>query len=195
MYDSTEIGPWSRWQGNLDAELVVVGRDWGDVPYFQKWEGRDQERGNPTNENLQELLAHIGIKIGKPRDIQENVIFLTNIILCLKQGGLQAPTKKEWYQNCTRQFLKPLIDIINPRAIVALGEKESKEILDQYHIRYPKSGKLSGLTSQSPYKLTQSTSLFCFYHCGARGININRPMARQKDDWSKVAEWRENKFR
>jgi len=31
VYDSEHIGPWSRWQGNLDSELMVVGQDWGDV--------------------------------------------------------------------------------------------------------------------------------------------------------------------
>ena len=31
VYDSEEIGPWARWQGDLDVELMVVGQDWGDV--------------------------------------------------------------------------------------------------------------------------------------------------------------------
>ncbi len=48
-YDSDQIGPWSLWQGNLDSDLIIVGQDWGDTRYFEKWEGRDQQTGNPTN--------------------------------------------------------------------------------------------------------------------------------------------------
>lgn len=34
-YDSDEIGAWSLWQGNLDAELLIVGQDWGDTSYLK----------------------------------------------------------------------------------------------------------------------------------------------------------------
>ncbi|MEO8593833.1 MAG: hypothetical protein ABI759_10975 [Candidatus Solibacter sp.] len=33
-HDSEAIGPWSLWQGNLNARLVIVGQDWGDTGYF-----------------------------------------------------------------------------------------------------------------------------------------------------------------
>ena len=56
-YDSTQIGPWSRWQGNLETELMIVGQDWGTTTYFLKWEGIDQPKGNPTNDNLRLLLG------------------------------------------------------------------------------------------------------------------------------------------
>ena len=32
--DSDQIGPWSLWQGNLNADLVIVGQDSGDTRYF-----------------------------------------------------------------------------------------------------------------------------------------------------------------
>jgi DNA polymerase len=93
-YDSNEIGPWSLWQGNLNAELLIVGQDWGDTSYFKRWQGWDQPSKNPTNENLQNLIAHIGIIIAKPRESQAHIVFFTNLILCLKQkGGLSGKVK------------------------------------------------------------------------------------------------------
>jgi hypothetical protein len=94
-YDSDEIGPWSRWQANLDSDVLIVGQDWGGVPYFLKWKGRDKPSGNPTNENLQMLLNSLGFGIAKPCDQQNQVVFLTNLILCLKArvrigGGLHT---------------------------------------------------------------------------------------------------------
>ena len=29
-YDKEDsIGPWSLWQGNLEAQILVIGQDWG----------------------------------------------------------------------------------------------------------------------------------------------------------------------
>src|SRR5437868_8013962 len=63
-YDSDEIGPWTRWQGSLDAELMVVGQDWGDVAYFESHLGLDEAR-NPTNRRLRELLAEAGVAVAE----------------------------------------------------------------------------------------------------------------------------------
>lgn len=191
-WDSEQIGPWSLWQANLDSELVVVGQDWSDVTYFTKWEGKDQPKGNPTNENLQHLLDGIGIKIQKPRDPQDDIIFFTNIILCLKDGGLQGPVEDEWFKNCSQSFFVPLIEIINPKVVVALGKKVSESIFDLYGTSYSKSAVFSKMLSRSPYQLTSSTVLFPVYHCGARGIKINRPMTEQEQDWSKINAWLQN---
>ena len=44
IYDNTgHIGPWTQWQGNLEADLMVVGQDWGGVDYFIDNEGLEQD--------------------------------------------------------------------------------------------------------------------------------------------------------
>lgn len=194
-YDSNHIGPWSRWQANLNAQLLVVGQDWGDISYFLKWKGRDQPSGNPTNENLQELLKIIEITVGQPCAAQDQVIFLTNLILCLKEGGLQAQVKDEWFNNCTHAFFKPLLEIIKPHAILALGKKVSESIFHLYNVQYQKNGRLSELMTTSPYQLTTSTVLFPLYHCGAGGVNRNRSLDQQKKDWNQIKIWKDKAFR
>jgi len=88
QYDSSQIGPWTLWQGNLDAEIMIVGQDWGDVRYFTTNAGHEAVR-NPTNEMLAKLLASIGIRIDppSPQDDGGGSLFLTNAILCLKHKG------------------------------------------------------------------------------------------------------------
>src|ERR1019366_4819837 len=66
-FDSNDLGPWTRWQGNLDALLMIVGQDWGDTAYFSDNQG-GEKIGNPTNAALVELLLSIGIVIGPPHD-------------------------------------------------------------------------------------------------------------------------------
>lgn len=191
-YDCDEIGPWTLWQGNLDSELVVVGQDWGDISYFEKWEGRDQPYGNPTNENLQKLLKIVGVEIRKPRDSQDQAAFFTNLILCLKTGGLQGRVDDQWFANCSHTFFKPLLEIIRPKVIVALGKKVSESILSLYGIPHAKNAAFSRLVSQSPYQLTNSMVFFPVYHCGARSVNRNRSLPEQEEDWFKVGKWLKN---
>jgi uracil-DNA glycosylase family 4 len=186
-FDSDQIGPWSLWQHDLNADLMIVGQDWGDTKYFEKWGGRDQNDGNPTNKNLQELLKSIGIIIGKPRDEQKHHIFMTNLILCLKEGGLQAPVSDEWFSLCTKQFFKPLVEIIRPMAILALGERTSKFILNAYEVNYRRNASLKTMIIEhSPFKLTSQILLFPLYHCGAMGINRNRTLKEQLNDWQNI---------
>ena len=35
QYDSTEVGPWSRWLASRAAKLILVGQDWGTAGYFR----------------------------------------------------------------------------------------------------------------------------------------------------------------
>jgi DNA polymerase len=188
VYDSDHIGPWSRWQGGLDAEIMIVGQDWGDVDYFREWQGIDQARGNATNENLQKLLQEFGISVRKPREPQPNVIFLTNLILCLKRGGLQAEIEEEWLQNCSRNFFRDLVSIIQPKKVLALGERVSKAIFNCYGIPFRKSWGLPKLMPKSPFRIGDGTLLFPLYHCGARGVNLNRKIEWQRQDWRKAAD-------
>ena len=124
----------------LGAVLVVTGptvigpllrhiRPTGKVADILKWEGIDQCKGNPTNDNLRRLLRSIGIDIGPPGVDQEGQIFLTNVILCLKEGTLQAPVKEMWATRCGEKFLRPLIEIVEPRVVVALGERSFRAAL------------------------------------------------------------------
>jgi DNA polymerase len=189
-FDSDEIGPWTLWQGALDARVLIVGQDWGDTRYFTKWAGRDQPQGNPTNENLRRLLAEIGIEIGGPLEPQAPVIFMTNLVLCLKTtGGLQGDVEYVWADNCARSFLRPLMDIVRPQMIIALGQGPAFAVLNAYGIRTPRGRTLSALMSKAPYRLLDSSWLFPVYHCGARGVNCNRPFAKQQEDWMRIRTW------
>lgn len=47
-FDSDEVGPWTIWQGNLDAVVMVVGQDWGDTGYYLKHRGREEKNIPPT---------------------------------------------------------------------------------------------------------------------------------------------------
>ena len=70
-----------------------------------------------TNETLRRLLRSIGIDIAGPTaaDAGGGTVFLTNAVLCLKNGGMQAKVSPDWFTNCGSRFLRPTIDLIAPR--------------------------------------------------------------------------------
>lgn len=183
--DSNQIGPWSRWQGNLDAKLMVIGQDWGTTRYFEKWEGLDQPTGSTTNEHLMTLLIHIGIKIDRAFVAEKGEVFFTNAILCLKEGTLQSKVKSEWFQNCGERFLKPLIELIHPKIVVPLGEKACDAVIKAYNLPVKRS-KYKDVVEAGGIALPEGILLFPVYHCGARIINTHRNMEAQLKDWERI---------
>ena len=183
QYDSNQIGPWTLWQGNLNATIMLVGQDWGDVRYFTTNTGHEAPR-NPTNETLVKLLDSIGIPIAPPtpQDDGGGEIFLTNAMLCLKQDGLQGAIHPEWFQNCGRHFLKPTIELVQPKILITLGESAYRVIQDLY--------SLTKMTFRSAvaekFRLSETTEYFPMYHCGRRILNTHRNLDQQRKDWERV---------
>ena len=184
-HDSDQIGPWSLWQGNLDAELMVVGQDWADVTYFLAHPGRESAN-NPTNETLRKLLASIGIEIEPPSTDRGSSakLFFTNAILCLKEGGLQASVKPEWFSNCGQRFLKPTVDLVQPRVVVTLGEMAYHAVAAAYEI--PALPFKAAVEKEDGFPLTNRTTLYPVYHCGARILNTHRHFDQQVADWNRI---------
>lgn len=184
-FDSRHVGPWSLWQGNLNASVMVVGQDWGDTAYFVRHEGREGPR-NPTNLALVELLGIAGISIGDPGSaFGQDIAFFTNAILCLKGStdGLQGTVRASWFDNCA-QFLRQQIEIVRPAVVVGLGERAYRTILRGFGMS---CGPFRSEVEASSGKLLPTGSrALAVYHCGARIRNTHRPMTAQREDWKRL---------
>lgn len=185
MFDSGHIGQWSLWQGNLDSSLMVVGQDWGDTKCCRDNNGHEPFN-NPTNETLRSLLASIGIRIEPPsrHDSGVGTLFFTNAILCLKTGGLQSKVQSDWFSACGRRFLKPLVEIVRPKVLVALSEAAYRAIAIEYGL-----GLLpfkAAVETEGGFRIGKMTMLHPAYHCGRRILNTHRPLERQLEDWARI---------
>jgi len=174
-YDSDEIGPWSRWHGNLDAKLMIVGQDWGDRRYFIEKRGVDGEE-NRTNKRVVEFVGSIGV------DMDD--VFLTNAILCLKEGGMQAAVTSEWFSNCGDHFLSPIIEIVRPRVLVTLGERAYRSVELTFKLRYTRFR--DAVENSDGLDLGHGTLLFPVYHCSDRILNTHRCRSMQEEDWQRI---------
>ena len=180
--DSNEIGPYTRWQGNLESPLVVVAQDFADVAGFRKycgWAGHDVR----TNRHLVELVREAGFviappKLGKP----DNVLFFTNAVLCMKAGGRrgrQQPVPQRCFANCS-EFLRRTITIVAPRVVVTLGRGALSAIQREFGLS--ERGRLSDLVGRHLH-LTNTIYLVPMYHPSPTVVNTHRPLNEMRADW------------
>ncbi len=184
-WDGPHIGPWTRWLGDLNAEIMIVGQEWGDTKAFTKQKGLDLA-SSATNRRLRELLAHVGIVV--PDVSEHNAasgVFLTNAALCLKRGGCQAHVQDEWFVNCGSLFLRPQIEIVSPRAVVALGERAYAAVARAFGIE---RCRFRDAVDGPPVALPTGSMLVPVYHCGARIRNTHRRDSQQLVDWLRVKD-------
>ena len=114
------------------------------------------------------------------------VIFLTNAILCLKDGGMQAKVRPEWFANCGARFLRPTIDIIAPKVVVTLGEWAYRATTAAYGV--PRIPFRKAVEQSEGFRLEDGITCVPVYHCGARILNTHRPMERQLKDWERAGK-------
>ena len=184
--DSDEIGPWTRWLGDRTAELMIIGEDWGDVDYYRKHNGFDDDRVNsPANRRLKRLLNSIEMSIpsGERRD-EPSGVFLTNALLCLKSGGLQGKVDPRCFVNC-QDFLRRQIEIISPRVVVTLGKRAYDAVVSSFELE-PRLKFGEAVKAPDGLELESGCRLLPVYHCGNRSTNLNRPEAEQLRDWKRV---------
>jgi uracil-DNA glycosylase len=187
-YDCDEIGAWSQWYGSLDAKIMLVGQDWGTIKYFNENLGKD-EPDNKTMQNLIKLFKSIDIVIEKPYSKKNDLLFFTNTVLCLKDDErMNKPVKLSHCLKCANLFLKPLVDLICPTIIIALGKPAFITLCTMYGLKehsQKKSIELVKIPTGIP--VPHNITIFPVFHCSPLGC-ANRNLNDQITDWKKIRE-------
>lgn len=177
------LNAWAYWCGNLNADTILIGQDFGDVAYYVNNKGKD-EVGNPTNLNLQILFKQTNVDL---QDINEDnshlKLYFTNAILGAKMnGGMAGQVKRDWYLTTAKKFTKRLIDIINPKTIIAMGSTALEVISIIYQLD---KQTMTNAVANNPQILPDNKKLYVVYHCSKLG-QVNRRFEEQKKDWSNI---------
>ena len=209
--DCKEINLWTYWQGrgNLDAEIMVVGQDWGPLEQNPQVlqnirEINDKLRmdyhhdpNSITDCNLVELFRSIGIQIDK--GARDPRLFFTNFVLGYRNHRLTGGFKSRWIRENEGFFLR-LAEIISPQIIICLGRNVFTGVMRSLG-KPVRMGNYNAIItgSQNPVTVTlpsgKKTYIFAIAHCGAIGtLNRNRlkePSGKkgidlQKEDWARI---------
>ncbi|MFD0716235.1 uracil-DNA glycosylase family protein [Paenibacillus sp. GCM10027626] len=189
-YDTNEIGHWTDWQGSLNAKIMVIGQDWGDIGTLEKQGGECNVDNSATNRALMKLIQIAGVDVNENNFRNQHPdLFFTNAILCMKSdGGLAGKVKGPWFRNCVNSFLKPLLELIQPKIAVTLGEKATKSLLREYGHKGISFRNL--VEQESPIIVGANTAVFPVFHCGSLGQR-NRSFELQKGDWLRIRRYLE----
>jgi len=184
-FDPPVVSHWSQWLGHKRPKVLIVGQDFGDIGYFRRYLGSDDPK-NPTNQNLRELLNYAGIAAGDPPAADElTPVFLTNSILCLKEGTMATPIKPRWVKACAGSHLLPLAQFLRAPIVVSMGATAWRAV----RLVFGLSGvpvKIT-LAAGSSWSAQDGTRLFPVCHCSGLGIR-NRSWPNQISDWQQIGE-------
>lgn len=182
-FDPDVVSHWEQWLGHRQPNLVAVGQDFGNVGYFVRCRGRD-EPDNKTNENLYRLLNAAGIAVDHPsRRDSTAPVFLTNAILCVKEGTMNAPIRSSWVDACAQRHLLPLIRLLRPPVVVGMGNAGWRAVRRVFAL--DKAPRPISQAAGSVWVAADQTRVFAVGHCGPLGV-INRPWPRQLEDWRRI---------
>lgn len=196
--DLPYVNLWNLWHGDLNADIMVIGQDFGvleDVELLKEiW--RKCTYTNPTDKNLRKLFkSSFDIDI----DNSNIPLFFTNIANCYRLKATTGKAHLGWFPICANKFMGRLIEIVEPKIIIALGKvtfdglfciEEARIECSNLHLGI-KDDKLSKLMEHN-YSLVlhsgKNIPVFPVYHPGANSQR-NRSFEQQIQDWKKIAEY------
>lgn len=128
-FESNIPSIWTDWFNRLESKIMIIGQDWGPYNDMEKLNSLLNEDKSNWKElieleksNTKKLLENY-IKDSSNNKYSLNDIFVTNAIMCARQGdnyrGNNIDLKKSTL-NCSN-FLLRQIEIVKPKVILTLG--------------------------------------------------------------------------
>lgn len=192
--DRPYINRWNLWHGNLDADIMVIGQDYG-----QKEDGKSNEvcsyadTTNPTDVRLKVLFKDA---FGIDLDSNKSPLFFTNMANCYRKKRTSGGMHSGWLPICANKYMELLIRIICPKIIIVLGRSafEALHCMQNLSVKCLdpiKSGKESYAEMiQHRYQIDlgdEKIDVFPVYHPGANS-QMNRTFGQQLEDWKKISK-------
>jgi uracil-DNA glycosylase len=184
-FDPNVISYWSQWLGHPEPQILIVGQDFGDKDYFEKFRGADDPE-NETNDYLYKLLMHAGLTPTKPPQADRKTrVFLTNSILCLKEPPMNSKLRNPWVRACAINHLRPLAHQLSPPIIVAMGGPAWLAARIAFEIE--KAPEKISAAAGGMWPTRTNGHVFAVGHCGRLGQG-NRPWYKQLEDWARIGD-------
>jgi restriction system protein len=118
-YECDYISPYSKSAHNIDTDVVLVLQDWSSDRNLKGEVCEETKKLGyspcvETNKNLKKLLEiYLGLKL---KDV-----YVTNLFPYIKKGDMSAYIPSKDMQKAAKEFTLPMISIIKPKIVVALG--------------------------------------------------------------------------
>jgi len=184
-FDPDVVSHWEAWLGHKRPKLLAVGQDFGNVGYYVRNRGRD-DPNNKTNDNLRKLLTEAGFSVVEPRELDSNApVFLTNSILCIKEGPMDGAVRPAWVDACADKHLRPLLRYLKPPVVVGMGSCGWRAVRRVFALE--STPERISHAAGSYWIAAGRTRVYAVGHPGPQGLT-NRPWPPQVADWRRIGE-------
>jgi uracil-DNA glycosylase len=184
-FDPDVVSHWEPWLGHKRPKLLAVGQDFGNVGYFVRNRGRD-DPNNKTNDNLRRLLTEAGFSVTNPPEFDGSTpVFLTNSILCVKEGRMDGAVRPSWVDACADKHLRPLVRYLKPPLVVGMGSCGWRAVRRVFALA--KAPERISHAAGASWTAVNGTRVFAVGHPGPQGLT-NRRWPQQVADWRRIGE-------
>jgi uracil-DNA glycosylase len=135
---------------------------------------------------LRRLLVEAGFSVTEPAERDASAaVFLTNSILCIKEGPMDGAIRSSWVDACADRHLRPLLRHLKPPVVVGMGKHGWAAVrrvfaLDHAPERITHAAGCSWVAADE-------TRVFAVGHPGPQGLT-NRPWPQQLADWRRIGK-------
>ena len=194
--DNPYVNLWNLWHGNINADIMVIGQDFGQWQEPQAFYNKQffGKYDSHTDQALSELFEQI---FGMNLVEKDAPLFFANIANCYRKQKTTGTMHSGWLPICANKFMARLITIIQPKVIIVLGKAafEAMYCLEGMPIicKNPSCSSKDSLDEimNHEYYLVcnnKEVRVFPVYHPGANSIR-NRSKERQLADWRAIKKY------
>ncbi len=183
---------WTDWYQRLDAEIMIIGQDWG--PYIDMEKLNEKYQENQTRNNWKELIETEKsltkkqltnfIKVSSNNEVTNlDNFYITNAIMCARQGISYRADNinlKKSTLNC-KDFLEEQITIVNPKIILTLGYYPLLALSEIFNFEIKTT--LKDCIKSNPYFKVKSYTIIPLYHPVAQ-IKKEEQLSQYKRIWT-----------
>ena len=190
------VNLWNLWHGNLDADIMVIGQDFGvrenATSFIKKQKSKNYT--NTTDKALRDLFKEtFDIDV----DDENASLFFTNMANCYRKQKSTGGMHCGWLPICANKYMGRLIQIVQPKMIIVLGQTafDAMFCLEGLTVECnnpdEKATNIFGNVIQYEYQIKLNDSaiyVFPVYHPGANSKR-NRSIEEQKQDWKRMKSY------
>lgn len=190
---------WTDWYNRLDADIMIVGQDWGPFIDMKKLNHEYLKNGSKESWDVlieseksltKKMLTKYIVDSARLCDIDINEdymsrIYVTNAIMCARKGNNYRGDNiklKECTLNCS-EYLKRQIEIVKPKVIMTLGYYPLLSLTNIYELKIPKT--LGEVIQNMPVIKIDDLVIVPLYHPTAQ-ISREKQLEQYKRIWEHI---------
>ena len=180
-YDYPHVGSYAQLAGDLYAKVLIIWPDKRCIDRFNSHRGKpvvctplasgDYKWEPRAFEHLFKLMLSVGLDVGLPHDPRPAQVYIADAVPFIGMGAVCKYTTNRILTYTTGTYLAPLIELINPTAVISVGVDVTRALFEYYNpkpeveVHLEDSSDYTLRVLHAPYAINKNRSkLFPVFH-------------------------------